>query len=130
MKVQSMVEVVVALGIVALVITGMVMLMTTSLGTKTKGFDRNKAVEMSGAILEQMVEKRNADPTQFWDINSAYWTGILGNPLTLPNYPGYTYTVTFNQSGDCGADCREAKVTITWVSPSDKAVFTRLFTKF
>lgn len=129
---QSLIEVVVAIGIVALVVTGMVALMTTALGTKTKSFDRKKAVEMSGIIMEQIIGVENNSPGLFWDNNSSYWTGIINNTLTLSGYPGYSYKMGFNTAvGGCevGA-CGEVTLNVGWsASPDTPAEFTRLFTK-
>ncbi|MCX6726981.1 MAG: hypothetical protein NTY75_04235 [Candidatus Shapirobacteria bacterium] len=126
---QSLIEVVAAIGIVALVVTGMVALMTTALGTKTKGFDRKKAVEMSEIVVEQIIGVRNTSPDLFWDRNSSYWTGILNKNLTLSAYPGYNYNVAFNLVSGC-TGCDEMVLNIGWSSSPDKAVFTRLFTKY
>jgi len=127
---QSLVEVIVAIGIMALVVMGVAMLMTTALATKTKSFDRKKAVEMSEVVIEQLISEKNNNSTEFWNADSAYWDGMSG-PLTLTNYPGYTYTVGFDTTVDgCVAGCGEATVTISWPSTSDTAEFTRLFTRY
>ena len=127
---QSLIEVVAAIGIVALVVTGMAALMTTALGTKTKGFDRKKAVEMSEIVMEQIIGVRNTSPDLFWNPTSAYWQNILAQDLTIVTYPGYSYRVVLNTAVAACPGCQEVVLNIGWSGSQDKVVFTRLFTKY
>lgn len=126
---QGLVEVVVAIGIMALVVMGVVMLMTTALATKTKSFDRKKAVEMSEVVMEQIIGVRNTSPDLFWDNNSSYWTGIVNKDLTLSGYSGYSYNVKFNSVSGC-TGCGEVVLNIGWSSSNVGTTFTRLFTRY
>jgi hypothetical protein len=120
---QSLVEVVVAIGIVALVISGMVVLMTNSLGSKTRGFDRKKAVEMSGIVMEQLVSVKNNNPDSFW---GGYLDTIAGEKTMKPQFSDeYKYNVTYvNKSGGV-----EVQVKINW-KDSQSVAFTRFFTRY
>lgn len=133
---QSLVEAVVAVGVMALVISGVVMLMTNTLGAKTRGFDRKKAVEMSEVVMEGIVNEKRSNPDSFWNPASAYWVALEG-PLTLADYSGYTYQIDFNEEydgGDCGGqgswNCAEVTVTIGWTASDDTATFRRFFSRY
>ena len=115
---QSIVEVVFSIGVVALVVTGIVSLLIGTVGSRTKSYDRKKAVELSQIVMEKIVEEKNTDPATFWNLNSAYWVG-LGSSLVEPNYEGYIYTAkgTAYSSNGCSnsvTECVNVVINIIW----------------
>lgn len=134
---QSLVEVVIAVGIVAMVVSGMVVLMTKSLGSKTSGFERKRAVELSEIVIENIVNEKTHDPSSFWNASSSFWTTKLGQSLQNPAYPNYSYTLEFTErsGGSCGPaggqiDCADVKVTIFWQGGVESSTFTRFFSRY
>lgn len=104
---QSLIEIVFSIGIIALVITGSVMLIVSAVGVKNSSFDRKKATEMAEIIIEDLVDQRQNDSTNFWNLNSK-----AGE--TLPNFGNYVYSVEYNTDGISCGDCTNAVVIITW----------------
>ncbi len=124
---QSMVEVVFSIGIVALVITGAVILMLNSLSSQSKRFDYKKATEMGQEVMEGLVSQKNNNPVQFWRLQN------VAAQTSMDNYPDYTYTVEYVQdtSGSrcvpSPVSCATATVTITWQRDTTKTlVLTRV----
>jgi len=104
---QSMVEIVFSIGVIALVITGAIILIVNAVGVKNNGFERKKATEMAEIIIEDLVFQKRNDIDGFWGLNNK--TGE-----TLPNFDGYTYSIGYNTDGISCSDCTNAVVTITW----------------
>lgn len=122
---QSLVEVVVSIGIVILITSGVVALLVNVLGGRTKSFDRKKATELAQKVVETMVADKNQQGNYFW--SGTYWTGkYLGQKVDV-NYVGYFYNVTTTFPY---ADGVEAKVVVGWVGTSDTVTVSRLFTKY
>lgn len=104
---QSMIEMVFAITVVALVITGVVVLIVSSIGAKSRSFSRKKAMEMAGVVMEDLVDQKRNDSAIFWEKNSK-----VGE--TLPNFLGYSYDVGYSGM-DCGVgECAVTTVTVKW----------------
>lgn len=104
---QSMVEMVFAITIVALVITGAVVLIVNSIGVKNRSFDRKKAMEMAEIVTENLVDQKKNDSTYFWEQNQK-----IGQ--TLANFSGYSYDIGYSGM-NCGpTTCTLVTVTINW----------------
>lgn len=104
---QSMIEMVFAITVVALVITGVVVLIVSSIGAKSRSFSRKKAMEMAGVVMEDLVDQKRNDSAIFWEKNSK-----VGE--TLPNFLGYSYDVGFSGM-NCGTgECTVTTVTVKW----------------
>ncbi len=130
MKGQSLIEVVFSIGMVALVISGVVFLILATLGSRTKSYDRKKAVEIAQNVIEGMVQTKNDDGTSFWNLNSAYWVG-LGTSQVSNNY-FYSVTVSQYSSNGCSAlrvECINANVTVGWNNGQKIENFTRFFSR-
>lgn len=135
-KGQSLVELVFAVGIIILVVTGMIVLLINTMGAKSKGFDRKKAVQMAEIIMEDLVSQKKNDADNFWLLNSKETSDFDGLD---DQFPGYICDVdfvnVFNDSDypNCGigkTDCAEATITIEWQGKEPQSIiFNRFFTK-
>lgn len=132
-KGQSMVELVFAVGIIVLVLTGVVVLVINSLGAKTKTSDRTKAAELGEIVVENLVDQKKNDADNFWLLNSQ-------TDQTDLRFPGYTYSVGFTNIVNnaeypaCGIDgitnCAEAIINVGWSGAEPQNLtFTRFFSK-
>jgi Tfp pilus assembly protein PilV len=137
---QSLVEVVISVGVIVLVLTAVVSLIVSSLHSRTVGYDRQKAAEIGQRVVEYLVEEKQANPDDFWDIGStAFWQGInLGTTQSMVNYPGYNYAIDFTQvisvgNSPCPAvpmKCANATIGVVYTnSNSSKVTFTRFFSR-
>lgn len=104
---QSMIEMVFAITIVALVITGAVVLIVNSIGVKNRSFDRKKAMELAEIVMENLVDQKKNNSTYFWEQNQK-----IGQ--TLANFSGYSYDIGYSGM-DCNTDiCALVTVTVNW----------------
>ena len=103
---QSMIEMVFAITIVALVITGVVVLIVNSIGIKSRSFSRKKAMEMAEVVMENLVDQKRNNSAIFWEKNIK-----LGE--TLPNFLGYSYDIGYSGIS-CGGNCTITTVTVKW----------------
>ena len=131
---QSILEVVLSIGLISLVTAGVVMLLSSTLGARTKETDRKKAVEISQTVMEDLLQKKTDIAIQFWDIGSMYWQNVQGVSQTLAGYPDYNYIVNITQDTRAGCssttwECANVSVTVGFAGTADKAIFTRFFTK-
>ncbi len=127
---QSMGEVVFAIGIVALVITGAVVLILNSLGSQAKRFDHKKATEMGQQVMEDLVSQKNNNPNNFWRLQD------ISTPLEWAGFDDYTYTIDFQQEttgARCTVSpirCATATITIMWERDTSKnLILTRYFSR-
>lgn len=131
-KGQSMIELIFAIGIIVLVLTGVVILVINSLGAKTKTGDRTKAAELGEIVVENLVDQKKNDADNFWLLNSQ-------TDQTDSRFPGYTYSVGFTNIENnavypaCGVgatNCAEAVINIGWSGAEIQNLsFTRFFSK-
>ncbi len=118
---QSMVEIVFSIGVIGLVVTGAVFLVTNSVGVKNRSFERKKAAEMSEVVVESLINQKLNNSSDFWNLSV-----ISGE--TLPSFDGYNYSVDYNSEGLSCSDCTNAIIKINW---GDEKVFetVRFFSK-
>lgn len=117
MRGQSLIELIFAIGIIVLVLSGLVVLLVKSMGAKTKGFDRKKAVELGEKVVEELIEDKINDPNTFWSGN--FWTVNNGVTKTMTGYNNFYYVVYGAQStaGGCSVarlECVNVAVSIGW----------------
>ncbi|HEX8923754.1 MAG TPA: prepilin-type N-terminal cleavage/methylation domain-containing protein [Patescibacteria group bacterium] len=120
-KGQSLIEVIFAIGVIVLTLSGVVMLMVKVLSSRTKVFDQKKATEFGQQAIEKLIEEKKNDPSSFWDLNSGYWTANNGTTQAGTNpYGGYFYTVTafpITSGANCPASplgCISADINVGW----------------
>ena len=127
-KGQSIVEMVFAIGILGLVLTGVVALIVKSIGGQTKTNARDKAVLLGSVIIEEMVALSKNDPGQFWQKNEVL-------EQVWPGFDNYLYSITYadvSAGGSCvpASRCTEMTVDISWQENETKTVsFSRYFSR-
>ena len=127
-KGQGIVESVVAVGILMMVLTGTVLLVSFGLSNRKTGFDRRKANELATLVTEEQVSISRADPETFWNLGNIETT-------TNSNFPGYSYTVTFTEQDKAGCnatknDCALMVVNIGWSGKDTQNLkFERFFSR-
>jgi len=121
-KGQSLIEVVVAIGIVVIVIVALVAVTTVSV--RNASFSRNQALATKYA--QEAIEKiRDYRARVAWDI----FTNNCQNPPDLPSIPSsFSRTISCSGSGDS----REIKVTVSWTDfkGTHKSELTTRLTKW
>lgn len=131
LKGQGIVESVVAVGILMMVLTGTVLLVSFGLSNRKTGFDRRKANELATLVMEEQVGKsKNYDEMlDFWKLSNQL------TPMTRTGFPGYNYTIGFTNVTNtmnikCGigrTDCANMVVNIGW---SGKEIQNLKFERF
>jgi len=131
---QGIVESVVAVGILMMVLTGAVLLISSGISSRKVGFDRRKANELATLVMEEQVGKSINEAANFWKL-----TDIL-TPQTKPEYPGYSYTLDFtNIFGNpkypsCGVgktDCATMVINVGWSGKEAQNLkFERFFSRY
>lgn len=112
-KGMSILEIIFSIGVVVLVITGTVSLMVKSTSVKTNTFSRKEASEIAERIIENLVDKKNNNRDEFWQLEP-----VLGE--TLPQFENYIYNIDYTQvtDGDCSDSppptCVNALIKINW----------------
>lgn len=129
-KGQSIVELVFAIGVVAMVMTGVVILLVNSFGARNKSFDRKKAVELAEIVTEDLVNWSKNDFEAFWDENSdPPWTS---GDLTNNQFDGYIYQISHDWASECtpNTDCAKVNIKVIWQRDTEKSIdFYRFFSK-
>ena len=125
---QSLVEVVLAIGIVALIITGVVILLVNTIGVKNNSFDRKRASEMAEVVIENLIKLKKENAIKFWSLQNIGSTNLTG-------FEGFTYSVGFslvNNIGNCTIGetrCANANIIINWNNGSKTMNSNRFFSK-
>jgi len=119
MKGQSLVEMVFAVGIVVLVLSGVVVLMLNSVGARTRSFERSQATRMATLVIEDLANKEKNDANGFWQLSEE-------TDRTMIGFEGYTYSVGYSVVDDVtGCQgvgvtwCAEAVVQVGWSGASN-----------
>lgn len=128
-RAQALIESVVAIGILALVLTAAIALIVMSTSIRQRGFDRRKANQLANMVMEEYVAKSQRNADKFWSE-----TGNLSNK-TDPSYSGYRYSVTFgilgsSYSPNCSTsdkNCMEIVVGVGWSGKNPENIEVRRF---
>lgn len=117
---QTLVEVVVAVAVIGLVLTGIVMAVTSGLKTSRVSRERFEARRIVGSQLEDIRSERNNDPASFFADGNAGDTIVVGPDVVEGNLTSYQKTVTYDYS----ADGKEVEVTVDveWGGEEDFSV--------
>ncbi len=133
-KGQGVVESVVAIAILMLVLGGSVVLLVMGLNSRKNSFDRRRATELAGLIMEELIAQSRADQATFWSLNNIADCSRNG-------FPNYSCNVVFTNvpSGsanypNCGlggiVNCAEAEITIGWLGKNNQSMkFNRFFSR-
>jgi hypothetical protein len=125
-KGQGVVEMVFSIGLLALLLTGAVVLIVTSLGAKGKGIDRKAATVVGERVIEGLINEQKNDSASFWSSIGTNRSDTID---------GYSYTVEFTpvtSGGSCdNADsCVNAKIIISWPGSNDVITLSRFLAKY
>lgn len=129
---QGITELIFAIGVAALVLSGVVILIINSYGARNKSFDRKKAVELAEIVGERLLLEKKTNASEFWNIDSPYWNNIWGDRMIDSSYPGYVYTIAPEFSSDCtpNTDCYLVTIGVGWSGKEEKwTYFYRFFSK-
>lgn len=126
---QSLVEVVFAIGVIGLTLTGVAALLVFNLSARTKSFDRKKATELGEKVIEQLVREERDTPLIFWRLQS-----VSGQTDT--SFEGYVYSIGLTNvvnGSTCGVgktDCAQAHVRVGWSGTTNQSLeFNRFFSR-
>lgn len=124
---QSVIEVIFAVAVVGIVLTGVVTLIIKSININTKSLSREKAVKMANLVMEELVAKQRGEPSDFWSLTDV-------SDQSLAGFDSYTYSVDFTNitsGGNCGVgrtNCAQVEVTVNWPGETTGEVsFSRFF---
>lgn len=126
-KGQSIVEIIFAIGVIAVVIVGIISLIVNVIGTKNAALKRKTATDLGEVVVEQLVQKKLMSPDQFWELSNIGETNVDG-------FDGYNYSVTFTKVTGDGCreevnDCVNAKIDIVWDNGKNNLSITRFFSR-
>lgn len=120
------VEVLVALGVAAIVVTAVTVAISTSLNNTQFTKDQNLALGYAQEGIEVMRQKRDSDYGTFRSIASNTYCLAKGSTTlaagatctTTPNVDNYIRTVAVTQNTTCGgvANLTKIEVKVTWTS--------------
>lgn len=118
---QSLIEVVFSIGVIALVITGSVILIVSAVGLKNSGFQRKRATEMAELVVENLIDQKENNGDSFWNLEAK-------SDEELSGFEGYKYSVGYDSTGLSCSNCTNATVTINWGNDQELKV-NRFFAK-
>ncbi len=122
---SSLLEVVFSVGIIALVLSGVVVLVVYLVAQRTGSSERKQASLLAETVMEGLVGEKEENPTLFWQL-----TEVEGE--TMDAYPGYSYSIGFTNltvADNCGGDCVDAVVKVGWSGSDSQVEFRRFFSK-
>jgi len=100
------------------------MVKTTAVKTTTN--TRKKASEMTGVVVEKLLEDKTNNPDNFWQL-------VNISPSQIQGYDGYSYTVVFDvvTGNNCSStviECADATIQVTWGN-NEKLTVKRFFSR-
>lgn len=121
MKGQSLIEVLVALGIFTVLITSVVTIVTSSLNNTRFSQDQNTATKYAQEGLEITRSLRNSNYTTFATYNGNYCLakgastlGPVQSACAAPNADHFIRSIRIEQSPGCGANVSKIISTVSW----------------
>lgn len=121
MRGQSLIEVLVALGIISVVITGVATIVTQSLSNTQFSKDQNTATKYAQEGLETVRSIRDRDYTAFALLDGRYCLakntqslGIVQSACSAPNVDHFIREITIEQNPGCGPNVAEVTATVSW----------------
>ena len=117
----------VAIGVIALVLGGVVTLLVQVMGARNKSFDRKKATRLASVVMESLVEEEKNSPSSFWALSER-------NNWSHGGFEGYVYSVGFTEvvvgCSKGSKACAQVVLAVGWSGSSEQGVtFTRFFAK-
>jgi len=132
---QSIVEVIVAVGVIVLVLGGVVALMVRTMGSKNETFDRIKATEFAQMLMEEKVDESKNQQETFWSKVDAELETKNGSEFGYPEFSGSIKTQNVTTPAACDVapelpKCAKVIVSVVWQGKVEKTVsFERFFAK-
>jgi Tfp pilus assembly protein PilV len=128
-KGQSIVELVFAIVLLILFITGAVMALITAVSTRGESLARKKAARLAETVMEEITGQKVNNSEDFWK------NQISSTPSPVTE-EGYTYQISYSLVGNSGTypncaisskNCVNAKVTVTWKRKTDSQLELKKF---
>lgn len=113
-KGQTLVEVIVAVGVIGLVLTGIVLAASSGLKTSRVARERFEARRLASSKLEEVRNERNTDPASFFAESKAGSSFEEGPETIEGNLASYERTVSYDYTAD--GDEVEVTVEVEWGS--------------
>ena len=115
---QTLIEVLVALGIISIIVTALASVVVTSMNTAQLSKNQNQALHYAQEGVEVLRQLRDQDYVAFRDYNNTFCldkeSSVLGTDCTSPNIDNFFLRkVTIVQSG-CSADVASVAVSVLW----------------
>lgn len=111
---QSLIEVVFSIGIVMLVLTGVIVLMTNVIKMGRISMERKVAVELSQSLIEDKIFDSKNTPLSFWNTVSSL-NGTISEDVEGANkgvnFSGYLYHFEYK---NCNSSSCNIIFTIKW----------------
>lgn len=130
---QSIVEVIVGVGVIVLVLGGVVVLMVRTMGAKNKSFDRIKATEFAQVLMEEKVSESKNQQDIFWSKVEADNEEKNGSDYGYANFSASIATSKISSPANCDVDppkCAKVVVSVVWQEDVSKTIsFERFFAK-
>jgi Tfp pilus assembly protein PilV len=127
-KGQSLIEVVISVGVIVLVVTGVITLIVNTVNIKSATYQRKRASEVAEKVIENLLEQKTSNKDNFWTLDPNKI-----NKVTF-DFSGYTYDVGFSQvTTNTGCvvsppNCANATITVNW-GDGEKVIVSRFFSK-
>lgn len=118
---QSILEIVFSIAIIALVVTGSIVLIINSVGLKNDSFRRKRASEMAELITEDLINQKQSNSASFWSL-----TNRSGE--TLDNFNDFIYSVEYSSDGLNCNNCTNVTITVNWGDDGELEV-SRFFSR-
>jgi len=129
-KGQGIVESVFAVGILMMVLTGAILLISFGVNNRKVSFDRRKATELATLVTEELVGESKSSPEVFWRLTDRL------TPQSKTGFEGYSYTIDFTNYlvSPCGVgktDCAQVVISIGWSGKETQNIdFNRFFSRY
>lgn len=128
-KGQAVIESVVAIGVLALVMTAAIALIVMSTANRRNNFDRRRANELANQVVETFVNDSQSNVADFW---SNLGSGNCGRERFIQYACNYDFTVlTQPTHANCGngtpPKCAELTVTVTWSGKTPQSLVVKRF---
>ena len=123
---QSLIDLIFSVGIIILVLSGVVVLMVSTISVKTKGYDRKTAFRMADSVMERMVKVKADDPVGFFGK-----TTYAVSDGSMAEFSGFLYSISFDDYNSTGCPtCVMVTVEAKWSESTDQVIkLTRVFSK-
>ncbi len=126
---QALIESVVAIGVLALVMTAAIALIVMSTANRRNNFDRRRANELANQVVETFVNESQNNVADFWG-------NLSGGNCGEANFTGYSCSYNFTvltqpTHANCGSGtppkCTELTVTVTWSRKTTQNLIVKRF---